>query len=299
MVRLFQNLFTHKPKFPKKRALVLEGGGMRGVFVAGVLQAFADRNYYPWKLITGTSAGALIGTAYAGGQVYLARDAFFTQLLSNNFIRKWNILKPDEHILNLDWMVDTIINGEEPLDIKRVKHACPLLITATHCPPDAPPQTVYLSSRKDDIPTTLKATAAIPFLYRGFIHYNGYDFLDGAVLDPIPYQKALAMGFKEKDILVVTTRQRGYRKGELSFWARKIYETYYKDPSHQFLLAALGNYDEVYNGILDELEQTHADIQVIYPPEDFRVSRLTRDAEKILEGFNQGVAAARQFLMAQ
>lgn len=270
---------------------------MRGIFVAGVLQAFGDRGYFPWKLISGTSAGALIGTAYAAGQIYLARDAFFTQLLSGHFIRKWKILKPEEHILDLDWMVDTIINGKEPLDLKRLRHSCPVMITATHCPADASPETIYLNSRKEDIPMALKATAAIPFLYRGFIHYKDWVFLDGAVLDPIPYKKTLAKGFKEKETLVITTRQQGYRKGELSFWARKIYEAYYKEPRHRHLLTALENYPEVYNKVLDELENNHNGIQVIYPPEDFRVSRLTRDAEKILEGFNQGVIAGRNFLM--
>jgi len=296
MFRFLQNRFFPPKKYPRKRALVLEGGGMRGVFLVGVLQALTDRGYFPWKFIAGTSAGALIGTAYAAGQIHLARDAFFTELLSGEFIRKWNILKPEEHILNLDWMVETIINGSESLDYRRLKKSCPVIITATNCPPDTPPETIYLSSRRDDVATALKATAAIPFLYRGFVSYRDYALLDGAVLDPIPYHQALARGFAETDILVVTTRPRGYRKEAQSFWAKKIYEYYYKDPAHQFLLAALEDYHQVYNRRLDELEENHAAIQVIYPPEDFRVNRLTTDTDKILAGFNQGVAAARSFL---
>ncbi len=296
MFRFLQNKFFPPKKYPAKRALVLEGGGMRGVFLAGVLQAFADRDYFPWKLIVGTSAGALIGTAYAAGQVYLARDAFFTHLLSGEFIRKRNILRPEEHILNLDWLVDTIINGTEPLSRKRLRKSCPVIITATHCPDGAAPESVYLTCRKDDLTAALKATAAIPFLYRGFVPYKDYALLDGAILDPIPYRKALDMGFKEKEIVVVTTRQQGYRKQDLSFWAKKVYEYYYKDPAHQFLLRALENYDEVYNRLLDDLETRHPGIEMIYAPADFRVNRLTTDPEKILEGFNQGVAAARRFL---
>ncbi len=152
MLRFLQNRIFAKKKYPAKRALVLEGGGMRGVFPAGILQAFADRNYFPWKLIAGTSAGALVGTAYAAGQVHLARDAFFTQLLSGDFIRKLNILRPEEHILDLDWLVETIINGSDPLNIRRLKKCCPVLITATNCPPGAPPETVYFSSKKTTCP---------------------------------------------------------------------------------------------------------------------------------------------------
>lgn len=299
MFRFLRNRFFASGKYPVKRALVLEGGGMRGVFLAGVMQAFADRGYFPWKLITGTSAGALIGTAYAAGQIYLARDAFFTELLSGEFIRKWNLLKPEEHILNLDWMVDTIINGPEPLDFRRLKESCPVIITATNCPPDSVPEPVYLSSRRDDMPTALKATAAIPFLYRGFVSYRDYELLDGAVRDPIPYRQPLQKGFKERDILVVTTRPQGYRKEAQSFWAKKIYEYYYKDPDHKFLVQALENYHEVYNQLLDDLENKHTGIQVIYPPEDFRVNRLTTDPDRILTGFNQGVAAAKSFLWGE
>ncbi|MFP4446790.1 MAG: patatin family protein [Desulfosudaceae bacterium] len=299
MSGFLRNRFFFRKKYPARRALVLEGGGMRGIFPAGVLQAFADRDYFPWKLIAGTSAGALIGTAYAAGQIHLARDAFFTELLGGDFIRKWNILKPEEHILNLDWMVETIINGPEPLHYRRLKKSCPVIITATHCPPDAFPEAVCLSSRRDDVATALKATAAIPFLYRGFVSYRDYELLDGAVLDPIPYRQALEKGFDETEILVVTTRPRGYRKEAQSFWAKKIYEYYYKDPAHQFLLGALENYHQVYNRLLDDLEKKHAGIQVIYPPDDFRVNRLTTDADKILAGFNQGVAAAKSFLWGE
>jgi predicted patatin/cPLA2 family phospholipase len=285
-----------RARFPRKKVLVLEGGGMRGIFLTGVLQSFTDRKYFPWKLIIGSSAGALTGTAYAGDQIHLARDAFFTKLLSGKFIHLAHILSSEKHILNLDWMVDTIIRGEDPFDERRLRKSCEVLVTATSCVPGNPPETVYLNPKKDDLPTILKATSAIPFLYRGFVAYQNYDFLDGGLLDPIPYKKALDLGYKEKDILVVVTREKGYRKKQESFFVRSIYETYYRDPKHRFLLKAIDNRYRMYNRILDELENVHSEIEVIYPPDDFRVERLTRDEEKILEGFEQGVYAGISFL---
>ena len=287
--------FTRE-RFPRKKVLVLEGGGMRGIFLTGVLQSFTDRKYFPWKLIIGSSAGALTGTAYAGDQIHLARDAFFTKLLSGKFIHLAHILSSEKHILNLDWMVDTIIRGEDPFDERRLRKSCEVLVTATSCMPDKPPETVYLNPKKDDLPTILKATSAIPFLYRGFVAYQNFDFLDGGLLDPIPYRKALDLGYKEKDILVVVTREKGYRKKQESFFVRSIYETYYRDPKHRFLLKAIDNRYRMYNRILDELENIHGEIEVIYTPDDFRVERLTRDEEKILEGFEQGVYAGISFL---
>ena len=288
--------FMRVSPYPKKKVLVLEGGGMRGIFLTGVMQAFTDRSYFPWELIIGSSAGALTGTAYAAGQIHLARDAFFTELRTGEFIKIAQIIRIEKHILNLDWMIDTIIKGEEPLNIRRLKKSCPVLITATHCRQAHPPETIYLNSKEDNVPTALKATAAIPFLYRNFVKYKHYKFLDGALLDPIPYKKALEMGFNEKDILVITTRQKGYRKKQESFWIKMLYESYYKDPKHHFLLKAMENRFEEYNKIRYKLEHKNSKIDVIYPPENFRVNRLSQDGGRILEGFEQGIQAAKEWL---
>lgn len=289
-------LFKKRPEFPKKKVLVLEGGGMRGIFLVGVLQAFAERGYFPWKLVVGSSAGALTGAAYITGQIYLARDAFFTKLLSGKFIHYSNIFKQDKHILDLDWMIDTIIKGRENLDIKELKRSCPLLITATAVYEDKSPETIFLNPKKDDPLIALKATAALPYLYRGFVRYKRYLFLDGGLLAPIPYQRALSSGYREEDILVLLTRPKGYRKKEESFWIRSIYEFYYKDPKYKHLVKSLLNRHKLYNRILDDLENKHKGIDIIYPPDDFEVRRLTQDEKKILTGFEQGISAAVDYL---
>lgn len=289
-------LFKKGPGFPKKKVLVLEGGGMRGIFLVGVLQAFAERGYFPWKLVIGSSAGALTGAAYITGQIYLARDAFFTKLLSGKFIHYANIFRQGKHILDLDWMIDTIIKGRENLDVKKLRRSCTLLITATAVHKNGPPETIFLDSKKDDPLVALKATAAIPYLYRGFVHYKKHLFLDGGLLAPIPYQKALSSGYRKEDILVVLTRPKGYRKKEESFWIKNIYEFYYKDPKYKYLVESITNRHEVYNQILDDLEDKYKGIDVIYPPTDFEVQRLTRDEKKILSGFEQGISAAVSYL---
>lgn len=292
----YRYIRTRLKKLPGKKVLVLEGGGMRGIFLVGVLQAFWERGYFPWRTIIGTSAGALTGTAYAAGQIHLARDSFFTELLAGQFIRMSNIFRPEKHILNLDWLVNQFVAGQEPLDIRQLKTtACPVLIGVTRFYEDAFPEPMYLNSKIDDITEALKASAAIPFLYRNFVLYGGYRLMDGSVCDPIPYKKALEMGFGEKDILVVASRPRGYRKERESFWVKMLYESYYSEPQYKHLLSALDFHWGMYNQLLDELENNYS-IDVIYPPKDFRVNRLTRSEEKILEGFEQGVVAARDFL---
>ncbi len=271
---------------------------MRGVFLTGVLQAFWDRKYFPWKIIIGSSAGALNGAAYAAGQIHLARDAFFTHLASRNFIALTNILHPEKHILDLDWMIDMVISGDDPLDLKKLKKSCPLIITATHIHENCPPETIYLNSKSDDVITALKASAAVPYLYRKFVSYRRYKLLDGAMLDPIPYKKALDMGFKEKDILVIVSRNRNYRKKQESFWVKTLYENYYKDGKYKFLVDALEHRYKRYNAVLDDLYGNHPGISVIDTPEEFKLNRLTRDRDKLIKGFELGVGAAKAWLMS-
>lgn len=281
---------------PARTVLVLEGGGMRGVFTTGVLQAFHEHNYFPWKLILGTSAGALNSVAYVTGQIHLVRDAFFTKLLDGDVIHRINMLRFEKHVMDFEKLIKIMFSGDEPLNIGTLKKACPVLITATNCRPGNTPETVYFDSRRDDIMTALNATSAIPYLYRGFVQHKEYKLLDGAVLDPVPFQKALSLGYEQQDILVVSTRKKGFRKKGPSFWIKTLYEQYYKLPEHSYLLEALLRQDTLYNSVHDELEQKNTRIHVIYPPESFQVERLTQDSRKILDGFEQGIQAAKLFL---
>jgi len=271
---------------------------MRGIFLTGVLQAFWDRGYRPFKLIIGSSAGAITGTAYSAGKIHLARDAYFTKLLTAEFIHFSNVLNYHKNVLDLDWMIKTILSEENPFDSKTLRKSIPVLITATHCAEYNPPKTVYLNSKNDDIETALKATAAIPFLYRGFVNYRDFSLLDGGLLDPVPYQKALSMGFKQEDILVIVTRVKGYRKKEESFWIKTLYESYYKNPKYRLLVQVMENRYIRYNTILNDLEDKFQNINVIYPPDDFIVNRLTQDQKKVLEGFEQGIDSGKRFLQS-
>lgn len=290
-----RSIFGSIPR-PARKVLVLEGGGMRGVFTTGVLQAFHEHNHFPWKLILGTSAGALNGVAYVTGQIHLARDAFFTKLLEGDVIRRVNMLRFEKHVMDFEGVIKTIFSGDEPLKMHALKKACPVLITATNCRPGDKPETVYFDSRRDDVITALNATSAIPYLYRGFVQHKEYKLLDGAVLDPVPFQKALSLGYEQQDILVVATRKKGFRKKGPSFWIKTLYEQYYKLPEHSQLLQALLHQDSLYNSVYDELEQKYAGIHVIYPPESFQVERTTQDSRKILDGFELGIQAAKVFL---
>jgi len=295
---MFNFFFWKKDIVVRKKALVIQGGGMRGIFLVGVLQSFCDRGYFPWKLIAGTSAGALTGVAYSTGQNYLARDAFLNKSLSDNLIKFSNLLNPKKHILNLDWLVDNIMKGDDPLNLNKLKKSCPVIIAATAVTDDESPYPVYFNSKKDDVFTALKASSALPFLYRGFVEYGGYNLLDGGLTDPIPYKKVLSLGYKESDITVILTRQRGHRKKEEAFWVKTILESYYKHSKYELFINELEKRYLSYNNIMDDLESNHKGITLIYPPDDFKVDRLSRDTATIMKGFQDGIKSGKKYLQS-
>ncbi|MFC1591913.1 patatin family protein [Thermodesulfobacteriota bacterium] len=283
--------------YPAKKVLIVEGGGMRGIFAAGALHAFSDRGYFPWKLIIGTSAGAITATVYAAGQIHLLRDVFFTDLLSGNFVQLSNLFRSSKHVIDLDRLVEKLFHHDEALNLRALRRGCPVLVTATRFHTEKPPETVFLHSKKDDLRQALKASAALPIFYSGFVTCSNQQLLDGGILNAIPYSKALKMGYREEDILVVVTRKKGFRKRPLSLGYRTFYESYYREPQYRHLLEAIKNQYLAYNKFLDSLEHEHKKIDVIYPPDDFRVDRLTKDAKKIIDGFEQGIQAGKQFLL--
>ncbi|MBN1499890.1 MAG: patatin family protein [Spirochaetes bacterium] len=280
----------------RRKALIIEGGGMRGIFIVGVLQAFEDRKYFPWKIIAGSSAGALTGTAYAANQIYIARDIFFTKLISDTFINFKHILKKDKHIMNLDWLIKDVLEGDDPIDQKKLRKSVPVIITGTNIPDNGDPETLYFNSKKDDLKKILTATAALPYLYRGFVNYQNHNLLDGALLDPLPYDYVKSLGYKDKDITIILTRQKNYRKKSESFWISSIYENYYKDPKYKGLLNLLDKRFVRYNNFLDDLETNHPDLRMIYPPEDFKVNRLSQDMESLMKGFQDGIKSGKKYL---
>lgn len=288
------NIFRNKNK---RKALVIEGGGMRGVFIAGVLQSFVDHKYFPWKIIAGSSAGALIGTAYAAEQIHIARDLFLSEIVKGDFISISNILNKNNHIINLDWLINHITDSEETLNLKQLKRTCPVIITATNVIDYKDPETVYLSSHKDNIFKALKATAALPYLYRGFVEYNGLKLLDGAMNDPLPYQYVRDLGYEDSEITVILTRPRGYRKKSESFWVSALYESYYKEDRFKPLIKTLDNRFLRYNEFLDNLENRHPDLNIIYPPKNFKVDRITKDLVSLIKGFQGGVESGKRYLV--
>ncbi|OOE87666.1 hypothetical protein BZG74_10445 [Salinivibrio sharmensis] len=185
---------------PQRISLVLQGGGQRGIFTAGVLDAFLTHRFDPFELYFGTSAGALNMSAYVCQQ-YQYGYRFITQLTTQE--RFFHLMKyvRRQHYMDLDWALDTALPGKETaLDMEAARHHLQNRY-AYACATDVDSlQPAFFSLTEDSWPDALKATCAIPLLYPHPVNIGEHRYVDGGVTAAIPAKEAFARG---ADIIVV------------------------------------------------------------------------------------------------
>jgi len=187
----------------KKTAIVAEGGGQRGVFSAGVFDAFQHANFNPFMLGLGASAGAQNLFSYFVGVPGYARRAIAELSVKPNFFVPYRWFGRCG-VLDLDSYFAHIVNDEN----FRLPYQQTQSITQSR-------QLYFVATKKDSLKATyldpephnmmryLKASSAVPLLYKGGVQVQGDTLIDGAVSDPIPVRRAYLHG--ATDIVVVRT----------------------------------------------------------------------------------------------
>jgi predicted patatin/cPLA2 family phospholipase len=169
-------------------ALACEGGGQRGIFTAGVLDTFLDHEFFPFRVMVGTSAGAQNLSAYACGQRNYARRIIMRYSTRRAFFDPMRFARGG-HLIDLDWLFDTSAQ-EMPLDLQRGERRLDgrkLLFCASR---SDTLRAEYFPFRPDDWGTTVKASSAIPLFYRGGVTIDGRQYWDGGVADALPVAAA-------------------------------------------------------------------------------------------------------------
>ncbi len=150
-----------------KVALIAEGGGQRGIFTAGVLDAWLEQNYDPFDLFIGTSAGSQNLTSYLARQKGYAKRLIRGLSRNKRFFQLGRGLM-GKHIVDLDWYFDKTKEVNRAIDFKTAKTSLgerELLITATNA---RDRKAYYLSPTGEEHQwrELLKASSALPFLYK-------------------------------------------------------------------------------------------------------------------------------------
>lgn len=275
----------------RNTALVLEGGGLRGVFTCGVLDCFMDHGIrFPFTV--GVSAGACNGLSYMSGQrgrakasnIDLMEEYHYVglkYLFSQKCIMDFKLLFEDfpEKIIPYDY--DTYFSNPDRF-----------VMVTTNC---LTGRAEYLEEKSSSarVMDIVRASSSLPFV-SPITYVDGVPMLDGGIADSIPVEYAMSQGYEK--LVVVLTRNKGYRKSQSRMPLAKIA---YRNYPH--LQKALRSRNAVYNRTMDLIERLEDEgrIIVIRPARPVEVSRMEKDTAKLSSLYQEGYDIASALILAQ
>ena len=278
-------------KLGKNVGLVLEGGGMRGVFTSGVLDAFMKYDlYFPY--VVAVSAGACNGMSYISRQPRRARISNIDYLARYQYIGIRHLVTQG-CIFDRKLLYDKFPNQLLPYDFDTFfKYADGFEMVTTNCLTGLP---MYLSENHDrqralDI---VRASSSLPYVSK-IVNVDGIPMLDGGIADSIPVQRAFDKGFEHN--VVILTRNKGWRDTGKDRKLPYLYKNYPR------LRVALSRRHRAYNEqiqLVDDLEAA-GKITCIRPIRPMEVERIEKDTAKLErlyeEGFLLGEAFCEKYL---
>lgn len=256
-------------------ALVLEGGGTRGVYTAGVLEVLHSENII-FDYIIGTSMGACNAASFISNQPKRNKRVTVDYINDKRYMNLMNFIRKDKSVFGMDFLFQTIPNQLDPFDYHAYKKSeVTFYAVATDVDTGNP---VYLSKNEaqtnEEIMKMIKASCSLPGLAPA-VEYQNRMLLDGGIADSVPIQRAIADG--NDKIIVVLTRDASYRKKPLSF--KSLYKRKFKE--HKGFCEALINRYKEYNEtveFIDKLER-QGQIIVIRPSEPINIGRFEKKKE--------------------
>ena len=201
----------------KGLALVAEGGGQRGIFTAGILDSWLAKDFNPFDLLIGTSAGAQNLSSYMAKQLGYAKKSIMELSSHPQFFNLKRSFIGGSSV-NLDWYFDQVNSASHKLDIEQVKAQMQnrrILFSATKAKDLSPS---FFEPESDDWLTPLKASSALPYLYKNGVKVGDDFYVDGGVASPIPIQEAHAQG--ARTVVAIRTVPTDY--SAKTQWAHKL-----------------------------------------------------------------------------
>ena len=275
-----QAKLTISMQFDSKTGLVLEGGGMRGVFTSGVLDAFMKHQLY-FNYVVAVSAGACNGMSYISRQPRRARIANIDYIAKYDYVGIKNLVTQG-CILDQELLYDRFQNELIPFDYDEFfKHSSSFEMVTTNCNTGLAEYLTETSDRQRACDVA-RASSSLPFLSK-IVWIDGVPMLDGGIVDSIPVVRAMEMGHTTN--VVVSTRNYGYRESGPD---RKIPNFIYKN--YPRLRVALSRRIEAYNRQLQLIEDLEREGKIICirPQKPMEVRRIDNDLEKLEALYEEG-----------
>lgn len=268
--------------------LIVEGGGMRGAYAAGILEAFLDHElYFPYTI--GVSAGANTLCSYLSKQKG-RNERLYTKWVTDKRFIGWQNLFKEGGYFGMDFLFDELPKHLDPFDFEAFKKTPAVFkVGVTHCKSGQPH---YFEPTKaaslDEADLILRASSSLPFISK-MVEIKGEHYLDGGLCDSIPIQQSIADGNKKN--VIVLTRHADYRKHYSKQMHRlaKIYGRKYPE-----VVRCIATRYTHYNQTLENIQQLEKEGSafVLRPLLPLEVDRFEKSVDKLKVLFEQGYEQA-------
>jgi len=273
-------------------ALVLEGGGFRGMFTAGVLDVLMEHGVYDFSSIWGVSAGAINAAGFRSRQIGRTMRIMLAFRDDRRFMSLWSFARTG-NLAGGEFLYEDIQDSLDPCDVETFnKSRIPLFVVASDIVFGT---AAYLPTRRfpDDV-INVRASASMPAVSR-IVEIDGHRYLDGGTTDSIPFGVALGLEGERRvegyvparRALVVVTQDREYVKPRYS---EAISLRSHRYDGYPFYLTALETRSERYNEQRERLWEHEAtgDCLVIAPETPVEVKVNEHDGAPLLDLYLQG-----------
>lgn len=269
-------------------ALVLEGGGLRGVFTCGVLDCFMDKGIrFPFTV--GVSAGACNGLSYMSGQRGRAKSSNIDLMDKHHYVG-FKYLLTQGCIMDYKLLFEDFPKKIIPYDYEAYfANTDRFVMVTTNC---LTGKAEYLEEKSDSkrVMDIVRASSSLPYVTK-ITYVDGVPMLDGGIADSIPVEYAKSQGYER--MVVILTRNKGYRKNEKQLPVPKV--IYRKYPE---LRKTLASRNAQYNRTMEMIERLEEEgsLTVIRPVLPIEVDRMEKDTDKLRALYQEGYELAESFL---
>lgn len=266
--------------------IILEGGAMRSVFTAGVLDYLLERDVQ-FPNVLAVSAGAYAGMNYVSGQSGRAMDAVIEPLREYKY-QGFRVFLHKGTLFDMDFLFDEVPRRKAPFDFQAFMHSTKrFVINTVNC---LTGECVYFDEFGDqeDFFKLCRAGNSLPYIAR-ISQIDGQPMLDGGVGEPVPIGKAIEEGWKK--IVMVFTRDDSYRKKNRWLYilgARLIYRKYPK------LVELIRTRAKRYNDELDQVARLEQEGRVfVIRPTSMTVRNNESNVERLKAYYQHGYDTAK------
>lgn len=278
----------HTVVSPPVSALIVEGGAMRCIYSAGILDSFIAADFYPFTFYLGVSAGASNVAAYLGkkqGRNYQV----YTQYCQDKRFKNWRRFLLGGHLIDIDWLWD-ITERELPIGLDSIASYGERFLVVATCAKTG--EAHYITPSKNELFAALKCSGNMPFAFKGKVMLRGKMWFDGGVADSLPVQKAYDMGARR--MLVLRSNPADYQKKPYKI--NKLFPKLMQ--AYPAIAKKLQTRHQRYNAALDFIRNPPADCEVleICPPNNLNVGQFTTDITLLNNAYQQGMVVGEKIL---